>query len=104
MIRSATQLKALVRNKSKGDSAKAQIIIRTYVMERFLERIALSKYKNNFVLKGGLLFSSIVGIDSRATMDVDGTIKNLPLTVGTTKSMVEDLNCLKTGKGYIFSL
>ena len=75
MIHTSTQLKALVRNISKGNSAKAQIIIRRYVMERFLERVALSKYRNNFVLKGGFLVSSIVGIDARSTMDIDGTIQ-----------------------------
>ena len=104
MIRSATQLKALVRNKSKGDSAKAQIIIRTYVMERFLERIALSKYKNNFVLKGGFLISSIVGIDSRATMDIDGTIKKLPLTTETIESMIEEIITISLEDNTHFSI
>jgi Domain of unknown function (DUF1814). len=104
MIRSATQLKALVRNKSKGDSAKAQIIIRTYVMERFLERIALSKYKNNFVLKGGFLISSIVGIDSRATMDIDGTIKKLPLTTETIESMIEEIIMISLEDNTHFSI
>ena len=104
MIHSATQLKALVRNKSRGDSTKAQIIIRTYVMERFLERISLSKYKNNFVIKGGFLISSIVGIDTRATMDIDGTIKNLPLTVETAKSMIEEIITISLEDNTNFSI
>ena len=54
MIHTSRQLKALVRNMSKGDSAKAQIIIRNYVMERFLERISLSQYRSNLILKGVL--------------------------------------------------
>jgi len=91
MIHTSTQLKALVRNTSKGNSAKAQIIIRRYVMERFLERVALSKYRNNFVLKGGFLVSSIVGIDARSTMDIDGTIQNLNLTIPDAKSMIEEI-------------
>jgi len=56
MIRTSTQIKALVRNKSKGNSTKAQILIRSYFMERFLERVSLSEYKNSFVLKGGLAY------------------------------------------------
>lgn len=91
MIHTATQIKALVRNKSKGNSTKAQILIRSYFMERFLERVSLSEYKNNFVLKGGFLISSIVGIDLRSTMDIDGTIKNMSLTIETAKSMIEKI-------------
>lgn len=91
MIHTSTQIKALVRNKSKGDSTKAQILIRSYFMERFLERVSLSEYKNSFILKGGLLISSIVGIDLRSTMDIDGTIKNMPLTIETTGNMIEKI-------------
>ena len=71
MIRTATQLKAKVRNLSGGDSTKAQTLIRNFIMERFLERIALSQYRNNFILKGGMLVSAVVGLDTRATMDID---------------------------------
>lgn len=60
MIRTATQLKAKVRNLSGGDSTRAQTLIRNFVMERFLERIALSEYHDNLILKGGMLVASIV--------------------------------------------
>lgn len=69
MIHTATQLKAKVRNLSGGDSKKAQVLIRNFVMERFLERITLSKYRENFILKGGMLVSAVMGLDTRATMD-----------------------------------
>ena len=55
--------------------------MRNYVMECFLERIFLSKYRNNFILKGGMLVSAMVGLDTRSTMDIDITIKNMPLSV-----------------------
>ena len=58
MIRTATQLKAKVRNLSGRDSKKAQTLIRNFIMERFLERIALSRYRNNFILKGGMLVAA----------------------------------------------
>ena len=64
MISTATQLKAKVRNLSGGDSEKAQTLIRNYIMERFLERIALSQYRNNFILKGGMLVAAVVGLDT----------------------------------------
>ena len=79
MIETATQLKAKVRNLSSGDSKKAQTLIRNFIMERFLERIALSRYRNNFILKGGMLVAAVVGLDTRATMDIDTTVKSLNL-------------------------
>ena len=54
MIYTSTQLKALVRNKAQGDSNKSLVIIRKYIMERFLERLSISKYKNQFIIKGGI--------------------------------------------------
>lgn len=88
MIRTATQLKALIRNKARGDSGKSQLLIRNYAMERFLERVSLSEYKNNFVLKGGMLVSAMVGLDSRATQDIDTTIRNYPLNRQAATEMI----------------
>jgi len=67
MIKSATSVKARIKNKAGGDSDKSQIMLRIYMMERLLERVSVSKYKDNFVLKGGLLVSSLVGVDMRST-------------------------------------
>ena len=67
MITTARQLKDLIRNMSKKKSADAQILMRNYMMERFLERISLSEYKNQFILKGGMLVAAMVGLDARAT-------------------------------------
>lgn len=75
MITTARQLKDLIRNLSKKKSADAQILMRNYMMERFLERISLSEYKDRFILKGGMLVAAMVGLDARATMDLDATIK-----------------------------
>ena len=77
MITTARQLKDLIRNLSKKKSADAQILMRNYMMERFLERISLSEYKNQFILKGGMLVAAMVGLDARATMDLDATIMPL---------------------------
>ena len=53
-----TVKKDLIRNMSKKKSADAQILMRNYMMERFLERISLSEYKNQFILKGGMLVAT----------------------------------------------
>jgi len=74
------QLKALIKNKAKENNISAQLVMQNYMMERLLERISLSEYNQNFILKGGFLIAAIVGLDSRTTMDLDTTLKNYPLT------------------------
>ena len=91
MIHTSRQLKALVRNRSNGDNAKAATLIRNYVMERFLERMSISKYKDKLILKGGLLVASMVGIDNRATMDLDTSVRNYNLSPEDAKKMIEEI-------------
>ena len=79
-MKTSTQLKALVRNLSKAKNIEAEIILRNFMLERFLERISISDYKHNFILKGGMLIAAMVGIDTRTTMDLDATIKGQTLT------------------------
>jgi len=80
-MNTATQLKALIRNLSKEKSIDAQILLRNYMLERLLERISLSEYKHNFILKGGMLVAAMVGIDARSTIDMDATIKGFPISL-----------------------
>jgi len=75
----AMQLKGVIKNMAKSKNISAQIILQNYMMERLLERISLSSYQPNFILKGGFLIAAIVGIDTRATMDMDATITGLPI-------------------------
>ena len=88
MITTARQLKDLVRNLSKKKSSDAQILMRNYMMERFLERISLSEYKNQFILKGGMLVAAMVGLDARATMDPDATIKGTNVSVEDVEMII----------------
>ena len=104
MIHTSRQLKALVRNLSKGDSTRAQIIIRNYVMERFLERLSLSPYRDNLILKGGTLVAAMVGLDNRSTLDVDATIKNLPLTEESVRKIVGDITAVAIDDGMSFEI
>ena len=61
MIKTARQLKDLIRNLSRKNAADAQVLMRNYMMERFLERISLSSYRDKFILKGGMLVAAMVG-------------------------------------------
>lgn len=74
-MKNAAQLKSLVKNIAKEKGISAQIIMQNYMLERLLERIFLSEYRSNFILKGGFLIAAMVGLDTRATMDLDATIK-----------------------------
>ncbi|MCL2108710.1 MAG: nucleotidyl transferase AbiEii/AbiGii toxin family protein [Oscillospiraceae bacterium] len=85
------QLKALIRNKAKENNISAQLVMQNYMMERLLERISLSEYKYNFILKGGFLIAAIVGLDTRATMDLDTTLKNYPLTHESISMIFENI-------------
>ena len=78
--KNAMQLKALIRNKSKEFGISSQLVLQNYMLERFIDRISKSAYAGNFIVKGGFLLSSIVGLSSRATMDLDTTIKGFTLT------------------------
>ena len=73
------QLKTKIKNISKEKNISAQLVLQNYMMERFIERIALSDFQDQMIIKGGLLISSIVGLDSRATMDIDMTLKGKPV-------------------------
>ena len=104
MITTARQLKDLVRNLSKKKSADAQILMRNYMMEHFLERISLSEYKNQFILKGGMLVAAMVGLDARATMDLDATIKGTNVSVEDVLQLSKNVEkpndgTTKQGKG-----
>ena len=90
-MKNAMQLKAVVKNIAKEKSISAQLILQNYMMERFLERISVSSYKDNFIIKGGFLIASMVGLDSRATMDLDATIKRYPMNKETIQKMVGEV-------------
>lgn len=83
---------------------QAQIIIRNYMMERFLERLSLSPYQNNFILKGGTLVSAMVGLDSRSTLDIDTTIKGLPLSVDGAADVVGQIISIPLEDGVTFKI
>ena len=90
-MKNAMQLKAYVKNLAKEKKISAQIVLQNYMLERLLERISVSEYRDNFILKGGFLLAAMVGLDTRATMDMDATIKGLPVTKETISQMFVDI-------------
>lgn len=104
IIKTSRQLKDKISNLSGNDSTKAQMLIRKYMMERFLARIAQSEYKNNFILKGGMLVSALVGVEARATMDIDTTVHSLSLTKEVASSIIKEIAATDLDDGLTFSI
>lgn len=102
MIETAKQLKDLIRNLSKKKSADAQILMRNYMMERFLERISLSKYRDKFILKGGMLVAAMVGLDARSTMDLDATVKGINVNVNDVADLIAGIVSVPIDDGVTF--
>ena len=100
----AMSLKAKIRNIAKQKNIPAQVILQNYMFERLLVRLSASEYKEKFVLKGGMLVAAIVGLDNRATMDMDTTLKNLPLTPEAIRSALEDICDIPFDDGVVFEV
>ena len=103
-MNTATQLKALIRNISKDKKVNAQILLRNYMIERLLERISMSKYKHNFILKGGMLIAAMVGIDTRSTMDMDATIKGVPVSKETIRKMFDTMLTVNVNDSVVMTI
>ena len=103
MSGNAMSLKARIRNLSKEKNVSAQVILQNYMFERFLERLSKSDFKNNFILKGGMLIASIVGIDSRSTMDMDATVKNYPISADSLTKAISEICNIEIPDDVVFS-
>lgn len=88
------QIKGRIKSVAKQNNADARTLMRIYMMERFLERLAQSEYRDNFIIKGGILVTAMIGVAHRSTMDIDTSMKNLNLSaedalrVGSIRSKI----------------
>ncbi len=101
MIKNATQLKAKIKNFAKEKNMDSRTVLQEYVLERFIDRISKSKYKNDFILKGGMLISSMVGVDLRSTLDIDTTIKGFEFTLDKLNEVLNEI--IETNIGDMFN-
>lgn len=90
-MRNAMQLKAIVKNIAKEKRISAILVLQNYMLERFLERVSISHYRNHFIIKGGFLIASIIGLDSRTTQDMDATITGYPLNADSVREMIDSI-------------
>ena len=91
MYLTPAQIKGRIKNVTKQNGSDPITLLRIYMMERFLERITYSKYKDDFIVKGGILVTSMIGISMRSTMDIDTTIRNFDLTKEETTRIVNEI-------------
>lgn len=98
------QVKGRIKNVAKENKADARTLMRIYMMERFLERIASSQYKDNFIIKGGMLVTAMVGVALRSTMDIDTSIINQNLSAEDARRVVNEIKDIDLGDGVTFLL
>lgn len=104
MIHTAKQMKDLIRNQSRKTGIPAQVLLRKFMMERFMERVSQSAYRDNFILKGGLLVSAFVGSELRSTMDIDTTLKGLNVTADHIRRVVAEISAVQLGDSVTFQI
>lgn len=98
------QVKGRIKNVAKENKADARTLMRIYMMERFLERISNSKYKDNFIIKGGMLVTAMVGVANRSTMDIDTSLKNQNLSAKDARRIVDEIKDIDLGDGVTFEI
>lgn len=98
------QIRGRIKNLAEQNNADSRVLMRLYMMERYLERVSVSKYRNNFIVKGGVLVTSLLGISMRSTMDIDTTIQNYDLSLENTKKMIEDISRIDIDDGVDFTI
>lgn len=104
MSSKAMSLKGKIKNYAKSKSIAVQVVLQNYMFERFLARLSMSDYREKFVVKGGMLIAAIVGLDTRSTMDLDTTLRNLPLTEEKVMEAVENICKITLGDDVIFEV
>ena len=98
------QLRGRIKNLAKENNADARVLMRLYMMERFLERVSVSRYRDNFIIKGGVLVTSMLGVSLRSTMDIDTTIQNYDLSIENTRRMIESICHVHIVDGVTFEI
>lgn len=101
-MKSPEQLKGAVKNIAKTKNISPQAVLQTLMFERLVERVSVSEYRDKFILKGGLLISSLVGIGERTTMDMDATVKGLDMNENQVKDAIKEILSAEINDGVNF--
>lgn len=98
------QIKGRIKSVAKQNNADARTLMRIYMMERFLERLAQSEYRDNFIIKGGILVTAMIGVAHRSTMDIDTSMKNLNLSAEDALRVINQVKDIDLDDGVSFDV
>ena len=98
------QIKGRIKSVAKQNNADARTLMRIYMMERFLERLTQSEYRDNFIIKGGILVTAMIGVAHRSTMDIDTSMKNLNLSAEDALRVVNQVKDIDLDDGVSFEV
>ena len=98
------KLNALIKNRAKGSNDVFLHLHQMFFFEHVLMRLEKSGYRDNIILKGGVLLSSIIGSDMRTTKDIDATLKSIPLNEESIRNIFEEILSIDIGDGFIFKI
>lgn len=101
-MRTPEQLKGQIRSFAEKHKLMSQEVLQMFLFERVLERLAVSEYKDNFILKGGLLISSMLGIKERTTMDMDTTVIGITMEKDVIETIIQQILLIDVGDGITF--
>lgn len=101
-MKTPEQLKGAIRSMAAKKNLRAQEVLQMFLFERVLERLAASPYRNNFILKGGLLISSMIGIGERTTMDMDTTVRGIQMEEDEIVETIKAILTIDVGDGIVF--
>lgn len=101
-MKNPEQLKGAIRNLAKQQNLQAQEVLQIFLFERFIERLSLSPYRENFIIKGGFLISSILGIEKRTTMDLDTTVNAIPMREDILEKVLREILSIDVEDGICF--
>ena len=103
-MKTPEQLKGTIRNTAKKYNLMPQEVLQMFLFERILERLSVSRYRENFILKGGLLISSMIGISERTTMDMDTTVCGIPMEANTITNIMNEIVGIDIGDEIVFEV
>ena len=101
-MKSPQQLKGIIRNIAKDKNLKPQEVLQMYLFERIIERLSISRYRDNFILKGGLLIASMIGVENRSTLDMDTTLSEIKMDEDIIREAIQELIQVDMGDGVEF--
>ena len=101
-MKTPEQLKGIIRSMAEKKNLRAQEVLQMFLFERIIDRLAGSDYKKNFILKGGLLISSMLGISERTTMDMDTTVRGIQMDEAEITEVVKKILSIDVGDGISF--